>query len=162
VYVRFLVSAAIFVTFFAAPVWSQSSSNTIASGRAETAVVPGPLDGKQFKAGIVRAGADEGQKKPLGDLLIFSNGTFSSAVCKKYNFAKAPYWVRVEGSKTHFLAELTSPTDGKMVWKGIVENGKLQGTMHWTKKRWYWTVDAKHKIRGRLDSGSAAPGAPAN
>ena len=40
----------------------------------------GLLDGRQFKAGIVRADAEQdGEKPPLGDELIFSNGKFSSA-----------------------------------------------------------------------------------
>jgi hypothetical protein len=147
------VASAVILTM---PAWPQTSINTTKSGEGASTLAPGSLDGQQFKAGIVRKGADESKKQPLGDILIFRKGKFSSAVCKRYNFTDAPYWVRVEGEKTHFLAELTSPTDGKMVWKGTIHKGKLQGTMRWTKKRWYWTVDAEHKIRGKLDSDAIA------
>lgn len=110
------------------------------------------LDGRQFKAGIVKVDAEQdGKKPPLGDQLMFSDGMFSSAVCKRYNFTAAPYWVRVEGDRVHFLAELTSPTDGRMLWKGSIRGDTLEGTMRWTKKRWYWTIDTEHKITGKLE-----------
>ena len=109
------------------------------------------LDGLQFKAGIVK---EDGSGNALGDTLIFSNGQFSSVVCKRYNFTASPYWVRTEGETIHFLAELNSPTDGKMVWKGTVTGNKLKGTMRWTRKRWYWTIDAEHKIEGEVDIGA--------
>ena len=60
------------------------------------------------------------------------------------------------------LAELTSPTDGKMVWKGTIRGDTLEGTMRWTKKRWYWTIDTEHKIRGRLDKGPSVASPPSN
>ena len=107
------------------------------------------LDGLQFKAGIVKKG--EGSGKALGDTLIFNGGKFSSVVCKRYNFTAAPYWVRTDGKTIHFFAELNSPTDGKMIWKGTITNAKLKGTMRWTRKRWYWTVDAEHNIEGEVD-----------
>lgn len=107
------------------------------------------LDGLHFKAGIVKA--EDGSGNALGDVLIFSDGKFSSVVCKRYNFTAAPYWVRTEGEAIHFLAELNSPTDGKMVWKGTITGDKLKGTMRWTRTRWYWTIDAEHNIEGEVD-----------
>ena len=159
------VVAATFVAAFllVATAWSQSSINP-----SEATVTPpvsniSLLDGRQFSAGIVRNDADEDEKKrPLGDKLFFSDGKFSSAVCRKYNFAEAPYWVRVEGDQVHFLAELTSPTDGRMLWKGTIRGDNLEGTMRWTKKRWYWTIDTEHKIRGKLEKGPSAASPPAN
>ena len=97
--------------------------------------------------------------KPLVDELVFRDGKFSSAVCKRYNFAEAPYWVRIGQDYIEFLAELTSPTDGTMQWKGTIRGHVLEGTMHWTKKRWYWPVKAEHRIRGELDI-VVAPSSP--
>lgn len=114
-----------------------------------------PLDGQTFRAGIVQVG--EEADGPLEDELMFRDGKFMSAICKRYNFVEAPYWVRQEGDRIHFLAELTSPTDGRMLWKGTIEDGKLEGTMRWTKQRWYWTIDTEHVIRGEIEEG--APGA---
>lgn len=116
----------------------------------------GMLDGRRFKAGIVRIDENQGEKsKPLGDQLSFRNGMFSSEICKRYNFKEAPYWIRIDGEKTHFRAELYSPTDGKMLWKGTIQGNTLEGAMRWIKKRWYWTIDTEHKIRGELEMGSS-------
>lgn len=109
-----------------------------------------PLDGLQFSAAITSDGDEEAQNRPLEDELAFNDGQFSSLVCARYNFAAAPYWIRRDGERIHFLAEMSSPTDGTMVWKGTIRNGKLEGTMRWIKKRWYWTIDAKHTVRGEL------------
>ena len=38
-----------------------------------------------------------------------------------------------------------------MIWKGTITGDKLKGSMHWTKKRWYWTVDVEHRIEGKMD-----------
>lgn len=110
-----------------------------------------PLDGLQFSAGIVRSSEADNGNEPLRDTLNFNDGQFSSVICQRYNFSSAPYWIRREDDQVHFLAELSSPTDGKMVWKGTIRDGKLEGTMRWTRKRWYWTVDVEHKIRGELN-----------
>ena len=107
---------------------------------------PFNLDGQSFKAGIIRKGATN----QLEDTFTFEDGTFSSAMCKRYNFAAAPYWLRQEGDKVHFRAELESTTDGVMVWQGVISNGMLEGTMRWTKKRWYWTIDTEHRISGQV------------
>lgn len=129
--------------------------------RLETFAV-NPLDGMQFVAGIVGDGDEQAQKRPLEDKLLFEDGNFTSLVCKRYNFKSAPYWIRREGDRIHFLAELSSPTDGKMVWKGTIHDGKLSGTMRWTRERWYWTIDAKHTIRGELSNSIAPISLPAN
>lgn len=156
-------SATVFVTllFLSATAWTQSTTESGKAAATRPEAIEGLLDGRQFKAGIVRVEEEpEDTKPPLVDQLSFSNGMFSSTVCRRYNFAEAPYWVRVEDDKIHFLAELTSPTDGKMLWKGTIRGGVLEGTMRWTKKRWYWTIDTEHKIRGEIATGSGAVSVP--
>lgn len=115
-----------------------------------------PLDGMRFRATIVKDAHGDAPKKPLIDELDFHNGKFSSAICKRFNFAEAPYWVRMESGRVRFMAELQSPTDGTMLWKGTVEGRVLNGTMRWTKKRWYWTINSEHKIRGEIDNADSA------
>jgi hypothetical protein len=134
--------------------WQGSRAAASESPPEPPVAVAAPLDGRTFSARIVRAGS--GEDGPLEDELLFSDGMFSSAICKTYNFAEAPYWVRREGDRIHFLAELTNPTDGTMLWKGTIEGGTLDATMQWTKKRWYWTIDTEHDIRGELE-GSTPP-----
>ena len=117
-----------------------------------------PLDGRVFSASIVRGQVDDGKNRPLVDTLIFRDGTFSSVICENYNFSAAPYSTWTDGGATHFEVELTSPTDGRMLWRGRVSGDTLEGTMRWTKKRWYWTVDAEHTIRGELADASTESG----
>lgn len=159
---RVLVAAlASHIAFPVFPAWSQTSPNAGGSAITLADSAKALLDGLRFRAGIVRrdAGADV-QSQPLEDRLVFSNGAFSSAVCKKYNFAEAPYWTRKDGDAIHFLAELTSPTDGTMVWKGTIRGDRLEGTMRWTKKRWYWTVDTEHNIVGAVEKGPEPTSSP--
>lgn len=44
-----------------------------------------------------------------------------------------------------------------MEWQGTVKDGKLDGTMRWTRERWYWTIEAEHRISGQLSLQPAAP-----
>lgn len=142
----FVLAAVLALTALIYPALGQQKvdNQAVASGTASST----PLDGLTFSAGIVRA--EDEEKKPLDDVLTFKDGQFSSEVCRRYNFASAPYWIRRDGDQVHFLAELTSPTDGKMLWQGSIRDGKLEGTMRWTRKRWYWTIDAEHNIRGKV------------
>lgn len=160
---RFVAATFVVALLLAAIIWSQSSVNPDPEKIEPSVAGAGPLDGLQFLARIVRDDADEnGENGALGDQLAFSDGKFSSAICRRYNFADAPYWVRTEGGEVHFLAELTSPTDGRMVWKGTIRGDTLEGTMRWTKQRWYWTIDAEHKIRGKLETPPGAAARPSD
>jgi len=146
-----------------APAWSQSLNG---SGKTEATPVTGgayTLDGQKFSARIVRdGGSGDGKNPGLGDILSFTDGKFSSEICRRYNFVDAPYWVRREGDKIHFLAELKSPTDGTMRWQGTIRGDTLEGTMQWRRKRWYWTIDATHKIRGKLKKRASSALPPGN
>lgn len=154
---RYMSAAAFLAALVVASLtWMGSAARADESSPTTSADAAAPLDGRTFSARIVRAGSSEDD--PLGDQLLFEDGRFSSAICKQYNFAEAPYWVRLEGDRIHFLAELTSPTDGRMLWKGTIQGDTLEGTMHWTKQRWYWTIDTEHEIRGELET--AGTGTP--
>ena len=137
------IMAATLGLWFAPPVHAAESGR---NPKIDAAV---PLDGQSFAASIVRSTVTE-QSRELEDKLSFSAGMFSSALCRTFNFADAPYYIRREGDQVHFVAEMSSPTDGKMVWKGTIRSGTLEGTMRWTKERWYWTIDTEHKFRGTL------------
>jgi hypothetical protein len=115
----------------------------------------GPLDGYSYSAQIVRDDGSPAASEPLVDTLLFERGEFSSAICVRYNFEPSEYWVRQNGEAVEFLAELTSPTDGRMIWRGTVRYGELEGTMRWIRKRWYRTLDVTHKIHGTVE---ATPG----
>ncbi len=146
-----------------APAWSQSSNGPGKTATSPTAANAYSLDGQVFNARIVRDGAkNDAKNRGLGDILSFSNGKFSSEICRHYNFEDAPYWIRVEGNQTHFFVELKSPTDGTMRWQGTIRDGTLEGTMRWKRERWYWTIDATHKIRGKLQKALSAASTPSH
>jgi len=147
------IATAILLTILATTVGPWPTKPVLAAEQESksTIAAAGPLDGRTFGASIVRASVAE-QDRELGDKLMFINGMFASALCRKFNFGDAPYWIRQDGDQVHFLAEMTSPTDGKMIWKGTIRGDTLEGTMRWIKERWYWTIDTEHKIRGTLDT----------
>lgn len=113
------------------------------------------LDGNVFEAKIVREDGTPAADAPLIDRLEFDNGFFVSEICTRYDFAPAQYWVRSDSGAIRFYAEMRSPTSGVMIWTGAVHNGELEGTMHWTRKRWYRTIIAEHRIAGKLITSSS-------
>jgi len=113
------------------------------------------LDGNVFEAKIVLEDDTPASNAPLIDRLTFDNGLFVSEICTRYDFVPAQYWVRTDDGAIRFYAELRSPTSGVMVWTGAVKDGALEGTMRWTRERWYRTIDAEHRIVGQLVSSSS-------
>lgn len=104
------------------------------------------LDGRTF-----RVEAFEKGKKVFDDRLVFEDGTFFSEACRKFGFDRSSYYIRVEGNQIRFLAETVSPTHGTMVWKGTVEENRIDGAFRWTKERWYWTVRRNFEVKGTRD-----------
>ncbi len=98
------------------------------------------LDGMSF---VLRNEATNNE-----DRVIFRGGKFLSEDCARYGFAESPYWVRTEGGRIHFLAEIESPTHGKMLWKGSVSGDSLEASYLWVKERWYWTIRREYRLRG--------------
>lgn len=160
----FLVAAVFAAALFSTlPAPAQSPTSVGESKAPPAGGIAFLLDGRNFNARIVREDADKDAKnRPPMDKLIFSGGKFSSKLCRQYNFTEAPYWVRVEGDQIHFLVELKSPTDGTMLWQGTVRGNTIDGTMRWKKERWYWTIDARHKFRGKLIGAVGATPPPTN
>ena len=105
------------------------------------------LDGKRFRS---RQYNDDGTPRPW-DVLVFNDGKFISENCKPYGFVEGPYWLRYDGDSVHFLAELQSPTHGTMVWRGTVKGEKIEGSLVWTKKRWYWTIIRTFNFTGSIE-----------
>lgn len=143
---------AITMVGFSAPAFAQAVAESSQSAAFA------PLDGFEFDAGIVRQGDSAAPAEPLLDRLFFANGMFSSKICERYGFVPGAYWVRGTPDAIEFSAVLLSPTDGIMEWKGTVTDGKLDGTMRWTRERWYWTIEAEHRISGQIATQPSASG----
>jgi hypothetical protein len=92
----------------------------------------GLLDGKTFVVETGEKGKSGGDK----DTLTFKDGNFRSAGCDQYGFGDGAYTSSVKGDSIQFEAVTTSPTKGKMTWKGTVTGDKIEVAYVW--------VDASH------------------
>jgi hypothetical protein len=92
----------------------------------------GVLDGKTFVVETGEKGKSGGDK----DSLTFKDGNFRSAGCDQYGFGDGAYTSSVKGDSIQFEAVTTSPTKGKMTWKGTVTGDKIEVAYVW--------VDASH------------------
>ncbi|MES2845140.1 MAG: hypothetical protein V4747_08955 [Pseudomonadota bacterium] len=153
------IAARVSLAFVCSAIIAGLAGSVSAQDLAETAelVTFAPLDGQEFSAGILRQDDSSAPSEPLLDRLFFADGMFSSKICERYGFVPGAYWVRGTEDAIEFSAVLHSPTDGVMDWKGTVKDGKLVGTMRWTRERWYWTIEAEHQIFGELESQPSQP-----
>jgi hypothetical protein len=145
---------------FAASLLSLALASPLALAEPQAGQALAPLDGFVFEASIVRRDGEAGPAEPLIDRLTFDGGQFSSRICERYGFVPGAYWVRGEPGAIEFHAVLHSPTDGTMEWTGTVTGDALEGTMRWTRPRWYWTVRAEHRIAGRRTEADPARPVP--
>ena len=98
-----------------------------------TIVNAGTLDGKSFsgKTGMM------GKNSKENDVIIFSNGQFSSSGCQEYGFSGAPYQEKTEGDKVHFVADTYSEKYGRIIWTGTVDGDTADATYVWFDKGEY-------------------------
>ena len=82
--------------------------------------------------------------------IIFKNGRFRSVSCDPYHFGDSEYSTTVMGNAIHFEAVTTSPSHGKIVWRGAVDGDTALVTFVWTKERWYWDIHREYWFRGKL------------
>jgi hypothetical protein len=112
------------------------------------------LDGKTFAGGLGRVG----KATKTDDLLVFRKGMFVSKECeRRCGYTEAPYWVRVEGDDVQFRSEAPClKSDATMVWNGTVKGDEIEGTITWTSKRWYWTIEKEFWFKGKLVESAVA------
>jgi len=108
----------------------------------------GMLDGMSFSSKLGPAG----KPADVDDILVFQNGMFVSKECEiRCNYPARPYYVRPLGDKIAFISETRCPDkDAKIVWRGTVDQEKIQGVYTWTISRWYWTVEKEFWFSGNL------------
>ena len=83
-----------------------------------------PLEGKVFVADIGFKGKDAHDK---GDIITFKDGKFHSAMCDQYGYNKGEYKATTQGDATTFETETQSEKHGRLVWKGTVRGGQIEG-----------------------------------
>lgn len=82
------------------------------------------LDGRRFDGVFIERGKTSGD----ADTLTFKEGRFRSSACDRYGYSDAPYKATVAGDTVLFEAETESPKHGKLLWKGVIRDGKLDAT----------------------------------
>ena len=123
-----------------------TGAEEVASKAQDNIAVSHIFDGKKFSGPT----GEKGKKVHHEDVLSFSDGKFTSSECLQYGFKGGPYTATVEAESIHFHAETTSPTHGKMVWKGTLQGDTLAVTYTWTKERWFWTNFREYWFKGSL------------
>jgi hypothetical protein len=108
----------------------------------------GSLDGKVF---VGRLGP-VGSTPDVQDTWVFSSGMFVSKECqRRCDYPPRPYFARSANGKTEFVSETRCPgKDAKLIWRGTVDQGRVEGVMTWTVSRWYWTIEKEFSFSGSL------------
>jgi hypothetical protein len=123
-------------------------ADAIPGAAASPTAVPAlsSLDGRTF----VTQSGEKGKQASKKDTFVFRDGRFLSETCTPYGFGDAPYQATDDGATVRFHAETHSPTHGKMVWDGIVNNNDIEATSIWTRERWYWKIKKEYWFRGQM------------
>ena len=82
------------------------------------------LDGRSFEGVFIERGKTSGD----ADTLVFKEGRFRSVACDRYGYSDAAYKTASLGDSTRFEAQTESAKYRKLVWSGVVRNGKLDAT----------------------------------
>lgn len=88
------------------------------------------LDGKSFQLSVWDVNQPD-QKQP--DVITFQKGNMDPEGCHQYGFTAAPYTLRSQEKQLSFVSTCSSPTDGTIVFEGVVTGQNITGTMVWTK-----------------------------
>lgn len=111
-----------------------------------------PLDGMVFAGEF----GDKDKRADRADTLYFADGMFWSENCVPCGFAPAPYWVRRTSEGVWFRGTLSSSARGTFTYLGLYDGRGLTVDIHWTRKRWYRTIDRDFWFRGRRVSAALA------
>jgi hypothetical protein len=82
------------------------------------------LDGRNFEGVFIQRGKTSGD----ADTIVFKDGRFHSVACDQYGYSDAPYKTAAMGDTTRFEAQTQSKKYGKLLWTGVVRDGKLDAT----------------------------------
>ena len=104
----------------------------------------GLLDGRAFKGVIGPAEAPD-----LADSLHFEEGHFWSDICTRCGFLPGVYRSEKTDEGVVFSGVLESDSRGRFEYDGLVgEDGAIDVTIRWEKRRWYWTSSREIAFQG--------------
>ena len=102
------------------------------------------LDGRVFTGMI---GPSENPE--LKDSLHFSEGHFWSDICTRCGFEPGAYMSERTEVGVRFTGVLESDSRGQFAYDGVVhDDGTIEVSIHWERKRWYWTSSREIAFRG--------------
>jgi hypothetical protein len=105
---------------------------------------------KDFDGRIyIAAFGQDGKLSNGSDVVRFDKGIMSSDNCIRFGFMPAPYFLRVDGNKTYFHADMPSKEQGLMRFSGFIENDNISASAKWKQVRWYWSVDVELRFEGK-------------
>jgi hypothetical protein len=84
-----------------------------------------PLDGRRFEGIVLERGKTAGD----ADTLIFEGGRFRSSACDRYGYGDGAYTASAYVGEIAFEAETESAKYGKLLWRGVVRDARLDGTL---------------------------------
>ena len=143
---RFVLAALGALAFMCVPA-GPASAGEMAPTDSTVTGVPSILDGQVFSGEMGALG----KAARSTDTWIFEDGTFMSMQCEKCGFPRGVYRTERDGERISFVAETPCPrTDARIVWRGTVENDRIEGVYTWTKTRWYRTIEKEFWFEGTL------------
>ena len=104
--------------------WWHLLAMMLVAGSGAALADPGALDGKRFDGVFIERGKTSGD----ADTIVFKDGRMRSAACDRYGYADAPYKATAGADGIAFEAETQSAKYGRLVWRGVVREGKLDAT----------------------------------
>lgn len=135
-----LLSCSLLVLSFAGHTEDNPTSAADTDDRKHT---PFALDGLAFKGDIGAIG-----EPPFStDVWIFEKGAVVSRECRACGTSE--YWLRPDDGGLRFRAEKDCADTGvTLSYKGLVKDDRIEGTLTWTKDRWYGDIEEKFRFVG--------------
>lgn len=113
---------------------------------SSAALAGGALDGRVYTGLIGPVEAPD-----LEDSLHFDNGFFWSDICTRCGFRPGPYTTEVTEAGVVFRGVLASDSRGRFDYEGLArQDGTMEVTIRWERKRWYWTSEREIAFRGTV------------
>lgn len=129
-----LLASAFTLAAGAAPQTTAKAKGSAAKpAAAAKAPAAGLLDGQTFAGELdshpAKGKAETAEKGELS----FAAGQFHALVADAHGFKMSSYTANQDGKLIRFNSVLTSPTDGKMIWKGKVTGKEINAEVRWEK-----------------------------
>lgn len=145
-------------TLVGGAVFAMAASDATAPETAREASLAGgvgALDGLTFTTVLAPEGKlDSAGGAAIRDAMFFADGLFTSLECEdRCNYPPSAYFARDVAGGQEFIVEAWCPTkSATMVWRGRIEGDRVEGTVTWSVRRFYWRVSMGLEFEGQRAS----------